>query len=87
MKQKLFLKNLYLLFALMQIGNPKGLRKKNQARPDAPPAGQAHAHEQSLYFVFTSLIEGIGRTPCFVLFETQIGAVIFACIHLGCKFF
>jgi len=31
----------------MQMGNPKGLRKKNQARPEAPPAGQANAHEHS----------------------------------------
>ena len=38
----------YVLFALMQMGNPTGLRKKDQARPDAPPAGQANAHEQSL---------------------------------------
>jgi hypothetical protein len=34
----------YVLFALMQMGNPIGLRKKNQARPDAPPAGRANAH-------------------------------------------
>jgi hypothetical protein len=42
------LKVFVILFALMQIGNPPGLRKKNQARPDAPPGGQANAHEQSL---------------------------------------
>jgi len=29
----------------MQMGNPKGLRKKDKARPEAPPAGQANAHE------------------------------------------
>jgi hypothetical protein len=28
-------------------------QKKNQARPDAPPAGQANAHEHSLWFVIT----------------------------------
>ena len=52
--------------------------KKNQARPEAPPAGQASAHAQSLYIVIISLIERVDWSACVVLFETQIGAVFFA---------
>jgi hypothetical protein len=43
-----------LLFSLMEKGNLKGLRKKDQARPDALPprsgqvvAGQANTHGES----------------------------------------
>ena len=39
------LKN-YVLFALMQMGNPKDYEKKI-IRRGGPPAGQANAHEHS----------------------------------------
>ena len=54
--------------------------KKNQARPEAPPAGQANAHDTPRNGS-AALIEPVGRIPCFVLFEPQIGAVFFAWIQ------
>jgi hypothetical protein len=36
-----------VLFALMQMGNQKDYEKKINANPNAPPVGQANAHEHS----------------------------------------
>lgn len=41
---------------------------------------RAHAHEDSKNLQLNSFIELIGRSCCFVLFETSKGAVFFACI-------
>jgi len=71
----------HLLFALMQIGNPKDYEKKSSpARcfPIAIGTGRASAHEHSEHLKLHSVIEVIGRSCCFVLFEKSKGAVFFA---------
>ena len=62
----------------------KVAKKSRRNRPDSYRDRRfrlAHAHEQSLRFVNTFLVEVVGRKACVVLFEAQIGAVFFAFIH------
>ena len=47
---------------------------------------RAHAHEQSLWFVNTFLIEEVKGTTCVVLFEGSKGAMFFAFIHYSSSY-
>jgi len=73
---KTYLNCLSVLFALMQ----KEPKKSSPARcfPIAIGTGRASAHEHSEHLKLHSVIEVIGRSCCFVLFEKSKGAVFFA---------
>jgi hypothetical protein len=52
---------IYVLFALMQMGNPVGLRKKDQARPEAPPAGQTSGPPRRMSLNFLLFLFFVSR--------------------------